>query len=732
MRCGARRRSGPRHGACVPGVAPSWGSRALGAAIGCGLCGLGWLLGCGDDRPSDASDAMTSLDDAGSDALAPRDGAPSTADASPDGSPTNADASVDPPRFVLAARSPVALPYAVAGSVVGSATLALREVGGAAGTEGLRIEVTGDFALDGDRMPLGANEERSFDVRFTGMTTTPANAIGLAAIEADGARVDVVLAAVLGAPDLPVGLDWLDEEGVVRVTAAFPSAPFPDGVARYDDPSVLVAFPRDLDATSPVPIVTHLHGHNARLSRTVPAQHLVRQLALSGRNAVLVVPQGPTDAADGDFGKLDGAGGFARLARDVLAVLYRDGYVRVPSAGAVVLTSHSGGYGATANIVDRGGLPVTAVHLFDSLYGRADVFEGFVARGHTFRSIYTSGGGTGDQNRSLAARLASAGTLVADVFDDDSLASARTTIGFTTSSHDGCIRDERMFARWLVASGLPRRPLAPPELLVTAAEAGGARVAWRAEAAAFDGAWRLEGSDDGTRWDTLLDTAETSALVERRPMLRVRAIDGLGNVSEPSDTYGATGDTWLVVDAFDRVLDGSYRAATHDLAARLGFALDAPFSIASNEAVGRGDVELATFSGVVWMLGDESSGDRTFDARERDLVSAYVATGGALVVSGSEVGFAADPAWLSGTLGARYVADDAGTGRVESWTFGVIYEEDYPDVLDGDELLWRYSTGGGAAVRSRSNVIVVGFPLDSMPDADRRSALLALRALLGV
>ncbi|MCC7541036.1 MAG: hypothetical protein IT379_32760, partial [Deltaproteobacteria bacterium] len=465
--------------------------------------------GCGDDDGEPEPDAsadgrVTPRPDAeGLDGGDPSDATPVTESGAPDATPMGEDATVAPPGFAFAASPYVALPFTTVGSPVPDGVLELREVGGAPSSGDVDIDVSGELVVEGSTAPLAAHETRTFVVRYTGAIDAPVNAVGNAAVSIDGARIDVALAAVVGDPALPPVVEWTEEGGTAVATAPYPSAPFPDGRAAYADARVLVASPVDLDDARGVPMVVHLHGHNALLARTVPAQHLVRQLALSGRNAVLVVPQGPVEAADGDFGKLDLEGGLARLARDVIAVLYRDGLVRVPRLGPVVLTSHSGGYSATANIVAHGGVTVAAVHLFDSLYGRSDAYFGFASGGGLLRSVYTSGGGTDRQNLALATELESAGVVVTDAFDDDTLASSRTTIGFTPSSHNGCVSDERAYARWLFASGLPRRPAAPPELLATLASGTDVVVRWRAEVAPFDGTWRVEGSDDATRWDTL-------------------------------------------------------------------------------------------------------------------------------------------------------------------------------------------------------------------------------------
>jgi hypothetical protein len=289
------------------------------------------------------------------------------------------------------------------------------------------------------------------------------------------------------------------------------------------------------------------------------------------------------------------------------------------------------------------------------------------------------------------------------------------------------MRDERAYARWLVASGLAPTRAAPPELSAALTSGGTARLAWRPDAWPADQArWLVEGSTNGIDWSALAEVDAPEAQVEARPWLRVRvaadpALPGAGP-GLPSDRYGATGDDWLVVDGFDRVLDGSWRSPTHDFAAQVGSALGAPFSTAHHEAVAAGEVALDGYPRVLWLLGDESAADRTFDEREQAAITSYLAGGGRLVVSGSEVGYATSSAFFEGVLGARYLADDAGTDRAGGYRFGVGYPEEWPDVLAGDRVRWSYATGGAAAVDD-GQAVVIGFPLETLHPDDLAPAL---------
>ncbi len=616
--------------------------------------------------------------------------------------------------FQFEASPIVPLAYVTVGEPPPDGTITLSEVGGVASVGGVVVTVDGAFAVGGELGPLPSGATRALTVRWTGPTDIAGSAEGVAHVTIDGQTADVVLAAVIGDPAIPES-DWTTDAWGTHTIVALPSAPWAAGGA-WEDASVLISVPDGLGDAGGVHVVTHFHGWGAVIERTVAAHALVEQHSLSGRDAVLIVPQGPLDASSGDFGALLDDGGHATLVRDVIALLYRDGFVDRPTPGLQVLTSHSGGYQAAAAVLDHGGLPIHAVHLFDSLYGNEATFADFAEGGGVFRSLTTCCGGTDEQNAALAARLDDAGVTVDDRLTDDALRTGTVTIAAVGSTHDGCVTDQRSYARLLAASSLPRREGAPIEVRAVIAEGDRARVTWLA-----DGVATVEGSDDGVTWTTL-GTSEGSALaVAAKPWIRVSG----------SDVYGATGADWLVVDGFDRVLDGSWSSPTHDFAASVGNALGAPFSTCSDEAIASGEVDLADYAGVLWLLGDEGTADITLDEAARDAIGDYLAGGGAIVASGSEVGYATDGAWLSAVLHASYVADDAGTTELDDGaTFGVAYPEDYPDVLSGEDTLLRYATGGAAAVGFDHRGIVVGFPLETLDEADRADVVGALTAWL--
>lgn len=153
------------------------------------------------------------------------------------------------------------------------------------------------------------------------------------------------------------------------------------------------------------------------------------------------------------------------------------------------------------------------------------------------------------------------------------------------------------------------------------------------------------------------------------------------------------------------------------------------FSYALNENVSDGSVDLNNYDIVLWMLGDESTADDTFDPTEQDKVEIFLENGGCLFVSGSEIGWdlegksnhptPADMAFYHNYLKAKYVADAPGNQSATYYTFdgtaGTIFEGlsalkfdngghgsfdvDWPDVIspqDGAESIMTF-TGAPAA-----------------------------------
>ena len=266
------------------------------------------------------------------------------------------------------------------------------------------------------------------------------------------------------------------------IMAQLASAPFPhpsraDGHSykgklytakeHYSDNTVAIFIPNGFRPNAKVDFVVHFHGWNHTVANTLAEYHLVEQLVASGKNAVLVVPEGPHDAPDSFGGKLEDQDGFAHFMNEVVDVLAARGQLPTKekiSVGRIILSAHSGGYHVIAGILDHGGLPKNAdeVWLFDSLYGQTDSFLGWADRTHgRLLDIYTDHGGTKQETEALIARLTKRGTpLVAaeeTKLDTGALRTSPFTFIHTDLVHDDVVAKRGEFTLFLKTSGLEDR-----------------------------------------------------------------------------------------------------------------------------------------------------------------------------------------------------------------------------------------------------------------------------------
>lgn len=119
--------------------------------------------------------------------------------------------------------------------------------------------------------------------------------------------------------------------------------------------------------------------------------------------------------------------------------------------------------------------------------------------------------------------------------------------------------------------------------------------------------------------------------------------------------------------AYDRVRPS--RINTFDYCVQAGQTIDAcglAFDSCGNEHVASGAVALGGYDAVVWLAGEESTADDTFNAAEQTAVTNYMAGGGRLFVSGSELGWDLDSqnngrTFYRNTLRALFSSDSAAT-----------------------------------------------------------------------
>jgi pimeloyl-ACP methyl ester carboxylesterase len=262
------------------------------------------------------------------------------------------------------------------------------------------------------------------------------------------------------------------------IVTQFVSAPFPhpsraDGHKykdkvfladpHYSDSSVAIFIPKGFRETPRVDVVVYFHGWGSSIESTLRRFKLIEQFVESGRNAVLVFPEGPKNASDSSGGKLEDPDGFKRFV-DELTVTLREqaGFKRKDSAiGRIILSGHSGAYKVMAAILDRGGLSdrVSEVWLFDALYADADKFLAWWDRRQgRLLNIYTENGGTKDDSEAMMDLLKQRRTPFLSKQDTaitpEELRSGRLVFLSTDLGHNDVVEKRKTFGEFLKTSCL--------------------------------------------------------------------------------------------------------------------------------------------------------------------------------------------------------------------------------------------------------------------------------------
>jgi hypothetical protein len=260
-----------------------------------------------------------------------------------------------------------------------------------------------------------------------------------------------------------------------------PSAPFPhpqraeghkykeqffSAAEHYADDTVAIFIPKGFRETGKIDFVVHFHGWNNNVDGVLKRYQPIEQLIASGRNAVLVVPQGPYNASDSFGGKLEDSEGFSRFMSDVIHTLRQKSALKNKefTLGNIILSGHSGGYQVISSIVDRGGLTdhVREVWLFDALYARTEKFLSWWDKSHgRFVNIYTEHDGTKDETEKLMAGLKDRGTALFFAKDTEAtpanLRENRMLFLYTDLAHDDVIHKRKAFEQFLSTSCLAGR-----------------------------------------------------------------------------------------------------------------------------------------------------------------------------------------------------------------------------------------------------------------------------------
>ncbi|RME73613.1 MAG: hypothetical protein D6776_06780 [Planctomycetota bacterium] len=319
-------------------------------------------------------------------------------------------------------------------------------------------------------------------------------------------------------------------------------------------------------------------------------------------------------------------------------------------------------------------------------------------------------------------------------------------------------------------------PLPPTALRLENVGGGRLRAAWAPtldalEPSATPTSYRVYTSTDGRAYGAGRRVAATEVVLGPFPLgtvlyVRVSAVNAGGEGLASRTVAARVGPdgvaSALLVDGFTRAFShndhNTYERWRGDHlvlhASAFARATALGFDSAMASAVQAGAVALGGYGLIDWILGRESSTDETFGDDEQQLVASYLAGGGALLVSGTEIGWdleqrgrASDRAFYRDWLRAAYVADDAGTRAlaplaggpfaalppltIDDGTHGV-YDAAYPDVIrpvggSTAVLRWDGGRGGDAAIAYAGGyrLLYLAFPLETVWRPQQRERLVA-------
>ncbi len=164
---------------------------------------------------------------------------------------------------------------------------------------------------------------------------------------------------------------------------------------HYSDSTVLIIAPKNLDAKKKVDIIFWFHGWRNSVDNAAVYYELTKQFIESKRNAVLVLAETAKNSPDSYGGKLERPGDFKALVADVMQGLKQKGLIsKGCEPGHILLGGHSGAYEVMAMIIKNGGMAIDEAMLFDSLYGKTEIFMDWIEadKNHRFIHLYTDFG----------------------------------------------------------------------------------------------------------------------------------------------------------------------------------------------------------------------------------------------------------------------------------------------------------------------------------------------------
>ncbi|CAN5263072.1 hypothetical protein BH09SUM1_BH09SUM1_15190 [soil metagenome] len=252
--------------------------------------------------------------------------------------------------------------------------------------------------------------------------------------------------------------EWVHGDAGDTAIVSMKNAPYPHSSREngfktytkdpnYIDPSVGLFVPKGYKVSDKTDLLVYFHGHNNNVRKALDFYHLREQVEASGKNVILVFPEGPKDAADSGGGKMEDQDGLKNLLTETMTVLKSSGKANTEEIGHIIVTGHSGGYFPIAMCLSRGGMDdkISEAWLLDAAYGNLDSYTGYMQQhpDRRFRSIFTEH--LANENVQIMATLGKAGLdfdLRIDTDADESLLKTkpRVFLHTLTLKHDETVQ----------------------------------------------------------------------------------------------------------------------------------------------------------------------------------------------------------------------------------------------------------------------------------------------------
>ena len=282
----------------------------------------------------------------------------------------------------------------------------------------------------------------------------------------------------------------------------------------------------------------------------------------------------------------------------------------------------------------------------------------------------------------------------------------------------------------------------------------------RVETASTQGGFSLDDYPDGTvlfvrvlaynKGGVSFPSAVAPIVVSRKKEANILIVDGFERIDNamPRFNEGTSANHRYILEHINSFDYARYYAP---LLAGLGCSFDFMPRTWITEFYGSASIP-SKYDAVLWFLGEQSTADETFNHDEQEKITEFIENGGALFVSGAEIGWdldykgdAADKAFFNETLNAKYLADESGlytfsgvddlagvSGTFDDGTY--IYQPEYADVLapfdenTGKTVLFyddEYILGAGILTKTENKkVFVMGFPFETILEKDNKINLL--------